>query len=109
MPSLKNRIAALEGHTKTGSDDAHSAAYGRIFVALREALIPLATARDISAYQAGDSVEELIKAMHARMHTCALNDDDRHVLASLPAEDMALTHSSPESVVEVLARLYGDY
>jgi hypothetical protein len=110
MPSLKDRVAALEVHADAGSNRAHDAAYDRIFAALRKALpVVPTTGRAISVYQAGDSFEELITAMHARMQAGALTDDDKRVLALLPAEDMALTNSSPENIVEVLARLFSEY
>lgn len=100
MLSIKRRVEALENYAgMNGSADAdpeRRAAFERISGALRGAL-------------PGASFGALIMAMHRRMHDAMMTDDDRRVLAALPADDLEVAGLTPEGVVELYGSLHAEY
>lgn len=118
MGSIRERVAALEVHTGAKANPVHSAAYERIFAALRDSLAvvsPTYRYVDCGTYNAvatdnlGGSFEKLITGMHRRIQDSALTADDRRVLAALPVNELKITCSSPESIVSVFGKLFHDY
>lgn len=122
MPSLKDRIAALEASAGVpagvDADPVRRAAVERIFAALREALpivpptcrqVDHGTFHTVETVSAGASFQELMVGLHRRMHDAMMTADDRRILAALPTDDLELVGMTPEGVVDLYGRLFSEY
>lgn len=121
--ALSRRVGAIErdssGGLQTAKERAFEAAFMRLSDALRTAL-PLSPAvgrredtgpatykwvTDIPAVE----FDALVTAMHARIVANAQTDEDRRVLASMPAADLQLIGETAVSFVAIYARIFDDY
>lgn len=122
MPNLKDRIAALEASAGIpagiDADPVRRAAVERVFAALRASLqvapptyrqVDHGTFHTVETVSAGSSFQELVVGLHRRMQADAMTDDDRRLLAALPADDLEIAGMTPEGVVELFGRLFSDY